>query len=1008
VMRNFPSIRTIAANTDQAFSERWSTFGITLSNDGSSLRTPPADLMFADGFERPAANALGDYVAILVASIGGADRVLAQTLLKVVDYELTGTLTATPNSVRRGAPITLAASARNSGNLAATALPFTLSIIRNDTNQLVREFNYTSDVAIAATINRSETIDSASLTPGSYTARWKVARSGGVQNLAQASFAVLQPQLGGTIAVNPTVGIAGTNFLLNANVRNLGNAAAVALPMRLEVKRADTQAVIQAWNETNDINPSADYPFPRVYESVGATPGQYSATISANVDGTWTTFASASFEISLPLTDVVHQMSIQRDARVLVLVSCSANQVTNSLRTSGADFATRSIEAASTCETQKRQFIQTWLANRGIEHKVVTTAKDWLNELRCGKYNVHWLAGGSAKLSSEQARELAEVIYRGEGLLQDSNDLQTNAAVDALAGFSLQAQLANDNQRFSGAGTLFPAISLPSYGKGLRYLASGAQIEASFDVDTTPAILSNNVGVGRTLSYAFDLVELLKRDGSQAASARLFDNALTHVAPTVAVTDYAGGTYVAVTTQVQNRGQAIDLRLAASTNAPAQVSASRPAATAQNSAQNLHWDFNLPIGTTRSFDAGVQTPLAGTPIVPTDAITELARRDGAQLTPIGSKQISLTQRDLAQTQAALIAGLNAASLTGNEAQARTRAITAINLAANQLGLNNPLMAIQQWLLAADEIKLITSTSNATWRLSNARLMELGQRHACGLRTDQCDVFGDSSPYSALAFESFTAQNSTAEGRIASGAATNLANYQIGTALAQGTQGASMVIGGALTFSSGRVHRGNIMVAGSITGVDPSITQAFLPSQQLIQTNVLPVAFGPELQRLFAETSRLNSLTVNGSTQVQGATLSLQGNGLDELQVFSATAAQFAATNRIDISGVTEAASVLINVSGTSLSINHDMSGLVSLRSRLLFNLPQVSTLTLAGTVEAAILAPRAATQGNAGQLFGNIVLSSWNGPMVLKAVRNQVCTGTPVRVVSAPIKPVKN
>lgn len=349
--------------------------------------------------------------------------------------------------------------------------------------------------------------------------------------------------------------------------------------------------------------------------------------------------------------------------------------------------------------------------------------------------------------------------------------------------------------------------------------------------------------------------------------------------------------------------------------------------------------------------------------------------------------------------------LNASSLTGNEAQARTRAISALNVASNQLGLNNPLKAIEQWLLAADEIKHITSTSNSVWRLSNARLMEIGQRHACGLRIDQCNVFGDSSSFSALAFEGFTAQDSSAEGRIASGASTRLVNYQVGAALPQGALGASVVVGGALTYTSGRVHRGNVMVAGSVTGVDPSIIQAFAPGQSLIQTSVLPLAFGPELQRLFAESNRLSAYAVNGTTVVQGTTLSLQGNGSADLQVFSVGAEQFAATTRMEISGIAADASVLINVSGSALSINHDMSSMSALRGRVLMNLPQVSTLTLNGTVESALLAPRASAQANSGALFGNIVLSSWTGPMTLKAVKNLVCTGTPVVLATTPVKP---
>ena len=1000
VLASFPFVENLSANLPLALNAIWATQGVPINRIAAAATGP--DDIFAHGFETPPASALGDYIVVLVANIGGIERVLAQTSIRVVDIELSGTLGATPSSVFRGNPVTLSASARNSGNIAAVNLPFVLRVQRLDTGVTVREFSYSASIAVNGVLNKAETLDSQVLTPGNYRASWTVQRGTLVQTLAQADFVVLQPQLAGTIAVAPIVGIAGTPFSLSGLVRNLGNAPAKRQLMRIELRRSDTQVLVQTWNETGDVLPSSQYSLVRVFDSTGASPGSYRATIAAYTDSVWQDFASSSFEVSLPATDVQHNLTMQRDARVLVLASCAPGQaLLFQNRTPSSDRAQDQIDAATQCELQKKTFLESWLNNRGLVAKVVLTSGEFISEMRCGKYNVHWLAGGSGKLSTEHAKELREGIYRGEGLLVDGQDLQSNVLIDGLLGQSVLGQFANSDLSFTGAGTLFPAVSVASIGRALNISTQGAQIEARFDVALSPAILSNSVGQGRSLGYAFDLVEILKRDGTQPAQARLFDNAITFVAPTVAATDYAGGSYVAVTTAVQNRGLGIDLRVDASVNAPAQTSAIRPAASSVQSNAAFVWDFTLPIGATRSFDASVQLPFANasSATTATSASSVLSRRDGSTLTPLGSQQIALSQRDLSLSTQQLIAAINAANLVGNEALARTRVIAALNLAQTELRANQVLAALTHWMAAAQDIISITSTSNAVWRLSNARLLEIGQRRACGLRDDQCNVFGDLSPYTSVTFESFTGAGSAVKGRIASGFNVHLTDYQVAESLGIGTFGSSLVVAGDLIFPTGRVHYGDIQVRGSIAGVGASVIGALNSGQQLLQTPVLPVNFAAQIQRLVPESGRLGALVVN-TTQTLGSTLALHGNDLEELQVFNVNVADLASANRITIDRINAAASVLINVTGTSASVNSDMGSLNSLAGRVLLNFPQATSLTLSGTVNAAILAPRASTQGTTGILNGNIVTGTWNGPMQINAVPYLACTRTtaPVQV----------
>lgn len=932
--------------------------------------------------------ALKPYVAVLVAEIGGDSRVLAQQTLRVVSVVLQGTLQATPETAVRGTPVALAATVVNAGNLGALGLPLQLRVYAAGSQALQREWSYSADLRPAAQASYNESLDTQTLPLGAYVARWSATVDGAEQLLAEDGFVVSGSAIGGSVSATPAAVEIGQPVALAGVVRNTGNAVAAGQPIRLEVRRRDTQSVVASWNDTRDIAAQGAVQIDREFATTSATAGDYDAVLLAQVGGSWETLATAYFSVTSAAAAVELDMLVQRDARVLVLASCAPGESSfdGSIQPGGNG-------NGSVCERERKAFIESWLSQRGILHKVVLDAAEFMAELRCGRYNVYWLSGGSAKLANADALELRETIYRGEGLLQDASHDQRNSLVDEIAGYAYRGHNNEQDQNLSGAGTLFPAVSVATIGRNLRLETTSGQVEATFSTSNTPASISNTYGQGHALIHAFDLARLLRRDGQLPATARLFDSALVFVAPTVVNADFARGSTVPVTTAVSNRGQAVDLRLGTSVVAPFAIESAQPTASSSDP-QRASWDFSLAAQAERQFDVGVRLPLAGGS--DNNVRSELARRSAGTLQPLANRVLPLPLRDAPALAQQLIAQLSGANLQGGEAAARNRAVQAITDARALEQQDKPLQAIARWIDAAGEIVRIQSLSPAAWRLANARLLEVTQRRACGVVATPggCNSLGIAADYNGFFFEGFSAQSSDVQGRLAAGGSVSINNYSIADQLPASFSGASLVVGGNLTFPSGRVYHGDIVVGGSAAGVGAAVLNGLGATQHLYDHAALPIDFAAERTRLTAESQRLAQLAANTTYESQWGGLYLHGDNSSSLQVFNLPGQLVLDAHTFQVDRIPAGATVLFNISGTTAGLT-DMSlqSLLPYRTRVLFNFPQATTLQLRGiSVEGSVLAPLAAINDPQGVIWGTVVAKSWNGMMQVNLAAHEGCT----------------
>jgi len=253
-------------------------------------------------------------------------------------------------------------------------------------------------------------------------------------------------------------------------------------------------------------------------------------------------------------------------------------------------------------------------------------------------------------------------------------------------------------------------------------------------------------------------------------------------------------------------------------------------------------------------------------------------------------------------------------------------------------------------------------------------------------------------FNVMVFGDFIAASSDVEGRLAAGGNVSLGNYSVADKLASDRPGAagSLVVGGDLTFTSGRVEYGDILVGGSAAGVDSSVRWGLIHDGLSLKSELgknLGVDFAAEKARLSMLSQNLADLAETGNDELKWGGLFFTGDGSSALQIFDITAADLASTTWGEIAGIPSDATIVINVSGTSASMSGGLSNIFeAYRQHVLFNFFEAETLTLSNIgFQGSILAPNADINATSGVIWGQVVGGSWSGGM---QVNNVDFTGT--------------
>lgn len=248
------------------------------------------------------------------------------------------------------------------------------------------------------------------------------------------------------------------------------------------------------------------------------------------------------------------------------------------------------------------------------------------------------------------------------------------------------------------------------------------------------------------------------------------------------------------------------------------------------------------------------------------------------------------------------------------------------------------------------------------------------------------ILGTAGEFNTFIFGDY-ACTSDAEGRVAVGGNMTVSSYSVADKLTPAEVAKyadTLIVGGNLSFTNGRVYYGNILVGGSAAGVSSSVINGLAAGSQLIAGKPVPVDFTAEKTYLQSLSTQLAQLPANGTVQEPwSGGFYLIGDGTSALQVFNLNGTKILSANTFVVQNIPAGATVLFNISGASAGLkNMSMESLTSFQNTTLYNFYQATTLQLSGiAVRGSILAPFAAVNNPQGVIWGTIIAASWNGMM---------------------------
>ena len=234
--------------------------------------------------------------------------------------------------------------------------------------------------------------------------------------------------------------------------------------------------------------------------------------------------------------------------------------------------------------------------------------------------------------------------------------------------------------------------------------------------------------------------------------------------------------------------------------------------------------------------------------------------------------------------------------------------------------------------------------------------------------------GTAGSYSAFVLYDLDVHNNQTYGAYAVGGDAKLNSYTIGKGATPNTT--TLVVGGNLRSNIAPVATGNVKVGGT----------AQLPAwldRGNIQENVsnLPVDFAAEKAFLEDLSSTLTLLEATGTAESQWGGISLTGDGASDLQVFNVSGDDLSnASWWAALSSIPDDATIILNVSGSDVSLSGGQQALYDFSDKILFNFYEAEQLAIKNiTVEGSILAPYADVFTSGATIDGNLVAKSIGG-----------------------------
>jgi choice-of-anchor A domain-containing protein/uncharacterized repeat protein (TIGR01451 family) len=233
--------------------------------------------------------------------------------------------------------------------------------------------------------------------------------------------------------------------------------------------------------------------------------------------------------------------------------------------------------------------------------------------------------------------------------------------------------------------------------------------------------------------------------------------------------------------------------------------------------------------------------------------------------------------------------------------------------------------------------------------------------------------GEAEGFNVFIFEDMNQPTADVQGKVAVGRDGFFSNFSCGDLLpASGGTVDVLVVGRHLTFTSGNVVGGNI-VYGNTGTVSQMVG---IVDGTLRQDS--PVDFASATTHLTALSTQLAGYTTNGTTNMSGVTLTL--NGSDPfLNVFNVTAAQMTLTQEVYIN-VPNGSAVVVNVDGDNIDWGGNLVVSGTTITNCMFNFHNATSIIIQQIdVTGSILAPLAHVNFISGVQHGQMICKTLSG-----------------------------
>jgi hypothetical protein len=520
---------------------------------------------------------------------------------------------------------------------------------------------------------------------------------------------------------------------------SLSNPATANLTAAISLSLIDGAGQgVATWPIVATLGPNASLAGNQIHTAAGVAQ-TLTAVLRQDVAGTSTVLATTSLVVTEVPVKLGGPAQLKGEARILVLASCPAAESNLDLDDPNPALALAEEGAAqgdiAACAQQRAGAVGAYLDRLGIFNKVVTTATEFQEEMRCGIYNTYWISGGAAKLDRLLVRELREAVWKGEGLIMDGEHDARNHLLHPVAGVKYQGKLPYTNIAASiGAGSIYAGGPLATLGQPSKFEVLTGQSQGLFtqvpgDQGPAPAIVSNRYGNGSTLLFAFNLAAMLTADPN-AQDARLRHvvvasaNQVGSVADVLTAADAA-----ALSLTLNNEGNAAAIvQVVASLPAGLSYSGSNVSPGTQ-AGSTVTWTISMPAQASQELVVRVRADQSGEYVIP---IALYSLNGSGQVTSaLETANLALSVAPAAGRLQAPTSVVQAiAANTSSELAAKNKAAKAVADAQAAQAEGQYQQALGHWVSATDALISIAGADSTAARNAISLAIESSQDALC--------------------------------------------------------------------------------------------------------------------------------------------------------------------------------------------------------------------------------------------------------------------------------------